>query len=215
MSQMTGIVLASPATRANFRDAFDGTALRVEWRETPHGPSAPADFVLDLDFEPDRGRIAALSAFQTPLVLINDVSTPLHTLDADDRFARINGWNTFLQRPLAELVAPPASRETATAWCTAAGKTPEWLEDVPGMPSARIVSMIINEAYLALEEGVSTREAIDTAMRLGTNYPLGPFEWAASIGLKPVCRLLEILTRENPLYSIAPLLKKEAHGPAA
>ena len=42
--------------------------------------------------------------------------------------------------------------------------------------------MIINEAFLALQEGVSTKEEINTAMKLGTNYPLGPFEWVEKIG---------------------------------
>jgi 3-hydroxybutyryl-CoA dehydrogenase len=73
--------------------------------------------------------------------------------------------------------------------------------------------MIVNEAYLALGEGVSSREAIDTAMRLGTNYPYGPFEWASRIGLSPIVELLEVLARQNPLYSVAPSLKEESiHG---
>ena len=48
--------------------------------------------------------------------------------------------------------------------------------DIPGFISARVVSMIINEAYFALEEEVSSKEEIDTAMKLGTNYPYGPFD---------------------------------------
>lgn len=213
---MTGIIIASARTREKFPDLFAGTAIRAEWRETPEAPAAPeaSDFVLDLDFHP--GRIAALSALKTPLILINAVSTTLQGMDdLDDRFVRINAWNTFLQRPLAEIVARPGQADKAAAWCAAAGKTPEFLEDLPGMPGARIVSMIINEAYLALGDGVSTREDIDTAMRLGTNYPLGPFEWGSRIGLSAVTDLLETLAKENPIYETAPLLKQEAHVPAA
>jgi 3-hydroxybutyryl-CoA dehydrogenase len=180
-------------------------------------PTAPADFVLDLDFSPAPPRIAALAALSAPLILVNAVSTPLHTFSADPRFVRINAWNTFLQRPLAEVVAHPDLTDTVTAFCATWGKTPEFLADTPGMPSARVVSMIINEAYLAWGEGVSTREAIDVAMRLGTNYPLGPFDWGAQIGLPHVCELLEALGHDNPLYTIAPRLREEAlaHGPVA
>lgn len=208
---MNGIIIASPATQGIFQNVFDGTALRLQWRETPD--QSAADFVLDLDFHPNR--VAALSAMSTPLILINSVATPLLGLTADERFVRINAWNTFLQRPLAEIVAGPGQAEAAAAWCAAAGKKPEFLKDLPGMPSARIVATIINEAYLALGDGVSTREDIDTAMRLGTNYPLGPFEWVARIGPAVVCHLLETLATENSIYEIAPLLKQEVYGPVA
>jgi 3-hydroxybutyryl-CoA dehydrogenase len=53
-----------------------------------------------------------------------------------------------------------------------------------------VISTIINEALIALMEGVSTREEIDTAMKLGTNYPYGPFEWAEKIGMERVDSLL-------------------------
>jgi 3-hydroxybutyryl-CoA dehydrogenase len=58
---------------------------------------------------------------------------------------------------------------------------------------ARILGAIINEACLARDEGVATASDIDTAMRLGTNYPHGPLEWADRIGLERVRRLLNEL----------------------
>jgi 3-hydroxybutyryl-CoA dehydrogenase len=70
--------------------------------------------------------------------------------------------------------------------------------------------MIINEAYFALEENVSTKEEIDIAMKLGTNYPYGPFEWAKKIGLKNVVRLLTELSLSEKRYQPAGLLLKEA-----
>lgn len=69
--------------------------------------------------------------------------------------------------------------------------------------------MIINEAWLSLGEGVSTKEEIDTAMKLGTNYPYGPFEWGNKIELKNVYQLLTALSKTNPRYEPAALLKKE------
>ena len=86
----------------------------------------------------------------------------------------------------------------------------EWVPDVKGFISPRVVSMIINEAYFTLEENVSTKEEIDVAMKLGTNYPYGPFEWGEKIGLQKVYELLALLSNNNTRYEPAALLKKEA-----
>lgn len=64
------------------------------------------------------------------------------------------------------------------------GRTPEFVKDQIGFIAPRVIACIINEAYLALQEGVSTKDQIDLAMQLGTNYPLGPFAWADKIGKK-------------------------------
>jgi len=74
--------------------------------------------------------------------------------------------------------------------------------------------MIINEAYFALGEGVSSKENIDIAMKTGTNYPYGPFEWAAKIGLQRIQQLLVQMQKENNRYSIAPALLKDLEQPA-
>ena len=70
--------------------------------------------------------------------------------------------------------------------------------------------MIINEAYFALEEEVSTKDEIDIAMKLGTNYPFGPFEWAERIGVENVYELLNHLSISNKRYKPSRLLQKEA-----
>jgi 3-hydroxybutyryl-CoA dehydrogenase len=77
------------------------------------------------------------------------------------------------------------------------------------MVSPRVVAMIVNEAWFTWEEGVATKEDIDTAMKLGTNYPYGPFAWGALIGLDKIVSLLQTLGRENPRYESAASLLKE------
>jgi 3-hydroxybutyryl-CoA dehydrogenase len=79
--------------------------------------------------------------------------------------------------------------------------------DEIGMISPRVVSMIINEAFFAINEEVSTKEEINTAMKLGTNYPFGPFEWCDKIGLNNVKILLAELAKNDLRYTIAPALK--------
>jgi 3-hydroxybutyryl-CoA dehydrogenase len=73
--------------------------------------------------------------------------------------------------------------------------------DEIGFITPRVVSMIINEAFIALKEGVSTKGEIDTAMKLGTNYPYGPFEWAEKIGVEKIKSLLDKLSMQEKRYA--------------
>lgn len=84
--------------------------------------------------------------------------------------------------------------------------------DGPGLVRARTVCCLINEAASALFEGVASAEDIDTAMRLGTNYPHGPFEWADIIGVDTVLGVMNGLFREfgEDRYRPSPLLKRMA-----
>ena len=74
----------------------------------------------------------------------------------------------------------------------------------------RIISLIINEAYLVLQEGTSDRKDIDTAMKLGTNYPFGPIEWSERIGIELIYHILKAMFEEfgDDRYRITPLLKE-------
>jgi 3-hydroxybutyryl-CoA dehydrogenase len=102
------------------------------------------------------------------------------------------------------------------------GKETIRVKDSAGLTFPRILSLIINEAARALEEGVASAEEIDIAMKLGVNYPEGPLRWADQIGLDEVLAVLEGLQRETgeDRYRPAPLIKKlviagflgETHG---
>ncbi|MDB5230342.1 MAG: 3-hydroxyacyl-CoA dehydrogenase PaaH, partial [Chitinophagaceae bacterium] len=84
-----------------------------------------------------------------------------------------------------------------------------WAPDEPGMIAARVIAMVINEAYYGLADEISSKEDIDTAMKLGTNYPYGPFEWADKIGPGNVYYLLKKLEQQHPRYAPSPLMAKE------
>lgn len=168
-----------------------------------------ADAVIHLLFKNEKTELSLLKDFHPRPVIINSV---LHTLlETDFSFIRINGWPTFLQREITEAAfSIEADKVAVEKIFKALGRKVEWVPDIPGFISARVIAMIINEAYFALEEKVSTKEEIDTAMKLGTNYPFGPFEWAGKIGLKNIHDLLSILSQKEKRYQPAPLLIKEA-----
>lgn len=85
------------------------------------------------------------------------------------------------------------------------------VDDRVGMVTPRVISMIINEAYYVVQEGTASREDIDLAMKSGTNYPYGPFEWIRRIGIKHIYEVLEAVYEDtkDERYKICPLLKKE------
>jgi 3-hydroxybutyryl-CoA dehydrogenase len=147
-----------------------------------------------------------LEKFADTPVFVNSVIETLKQKQWPLNVSRINGWPGFLQRQTWEV----ASNSIVTA-----GKVFEklnwkvvFVKDEPGLVAMRVISMIINEAFFALQEGVSSGNEIDLAMKLGTNYPYGPFEWQKKIGLQNIYRLLKSLSLKNKRYSVSPLLEK-------
>jgi len=89
------------------------------------------------------------------------------------------------------------------------GKTAVVVEDSPGFVSNRVLMPMINEAIFCLQEGLSTKEGIDTVMKLGANHPMGPLELADFIGLDTCLEILEILEAElGEKFRPCPLLKR-------
>jgi 3-hydroxybutyryl-CoA dehydrogenase len=157
-----------------------------------------ADVIIDLLFEKEH--IDTLGVFLPRLVVINSVVETLS--ETNSSFVRVNGWPTFLNSSLIEAAAlSEISKQNTEAVFSIFQKKIEWVNDITGFISPRVICMIINEAFIALKEGVSTKEEIDTAMKLGTNYPYGPFEWAEKIGLEKIERLLRKLSNQQKRYT--------------
>ncbi|MCK7623863.1 3-hydroxyacyl-CoA dehydrogenase [Streptomyces sp. RS10V-4] len=104
----------------------------------------------------------------------------------------------------ASAAAPGADVAEATGLFQALGKQVSVVDDVPGMIAARTVAMIIDFAVDAAARGVASPGDIDTAMRLGVNYPGGPLEWAERLGAPWVRDLLDSLHRHNAGGRYAP-----------
>jgi 3-hydroxybutyryl-CoA dehydrogenase len=155
----------------------------------------------------DVERIKQLSSFLPKPVYLNSAINTL--TEIDQPFIRINAWPTFLKRNVCEIVVDENQKIIAKEILDKLEWSFQFVADVPGMISARIIAMIINEAYYTFEDDVSTKEEIDIAMKLGTNYPFGPFEWSEKIGLKNIYDLLLQLSKTDSRYAISKSLEKE------
>lgn len=145
----------------------------------------------------------------TKPVFINSTIDTLKDMELPANCNRINGWPTFINREIWEIATN--NEDSVKEFFERLGWKYISVSDEPGLVSARIISMIINEAYFALGENVSTKDEIDLAMKLGTNYPIGPFEWSKKIGLNKIYGLLEKLSIADKRYTIATAMKNDLH----
>ncbi|MFH8219454.1 3-hydroxyacyl-CoA dehydrogenase [Streptomyces sp. NPDC018057] len=106
----------------------------------------------------------------------------------------------------------PRTLSEAIGLFQALGKAVSVIGDVPGMIVARTVARIIDLAHDAVAKGVATEEDIDTAMCLGVNYPLGPFEWSRRLGRTWAYGLLDDLHLRDPSGRYAPSLALYRHA---
>jgi 3-hydroxybutyryl-CoA dehydrogenase len=166
--------------------------------------SVNADAYFDFAFENSREHITAIKGLSNPVFI---AETNLTTAEIDQRFIRVNCWPGMISRQLIE-IAPGCNADIDSAGLILEllGWTYHEVPDIPGFISCRIVATIVNEAYFTLQDGVSSRKEIDTAMKLGTNYPYGPFEWAEKIGISNIIHLLNRLSTEDSRYRPAELL---------
>jgi 3-hydroxybutyryl-CoA dehydrogenase len=131
-----------------------------------------------------------------------------------ERFIGIHFMNPVPRMQLVELIRGIATQddtfEIAKAFVTKLGKTATLSEDFPAFIVNRILLPMINEAIYTLYEGVGTVEAIDTAMRLGANHPMGPLQLADFIGLDTCLAVMQVLHEglADSKYRPCPLLVK-------
>ena len=118
---------------------------------------------------------------------------------------------------LAYAVAPSSSatwRGHAAGWLQALGFAPQPVADTPGLVVARTAAMLINEAADAVLQGVCTEAGADAAMKLGVNYPAGPFEWLGRWSAAEVVALLQALDGcyRGERYRVSPWLQRRARA---
>lgn len=139
--------------------------------------------------------------FNCKQVIINEV---VETINRKG-ICRINGWPGFLRRDTWEISGNVT--EHVHSALQQLGKKTIVCKDEPGLIAARVLAMIINEGCYAMEENISSIEDIDKAMKLGTGYPYGPFEWLTIIGKNRILSLLNKLCESDERYEPSDLLK--------
>ena len=153
----------------------------------------------------------AILASNTSSISINAIA------DATSRPDRVIGMHFMNPVPVMKLVEIINGQDTSSEVTELVveasermGKVPLACNDSPGSVSNRILCPMINEAIVALEEGVAEPEAIDGIMKLGMNHPIGPLALADLIGLDTILHIMNVLHEGfegNPKYAPSDLLK--------
>ena len=174
------------------------------------------DVIFDLNFDDDPSNLPLYGALKETPVFVSAVKLSLAEAiyttgtKVKCRLFGINALPTFLSQSKWE-VSLYRKFETPqlTELMEAFGIEYLPIEDRVGMVKPRIIFMIINEACYTLQEGTATIEDIDMGMKLGTNYPFGPFEWCDKIGVTSVFETLAAIYEDtkDERYKICPLLK--------
>jgi len=163
---------------------------------------------LDLDAVVRPGGVLATNTSSIPITRI---------AAATKRPEAVIGMHFMNPVPVMQLVelirgaaTSDATFERTRSLAQAMGKTVVTSRDYPGFIVNRILIPMLNEAAYALMEGLGTAEDIDTAMKLGTNQPMGPLQLADFIGLDTVLFIAEVMHRGlgDPKYRPCPLLRQ-------
>jgi 3-hydroxybutyryl-CoA dehydrogenase len=204
-----------PEERDNILRRIDTTAVLEDLRHT--------DFVIEAVVENEDAKIALFQKLdkvcpEHVIFASNTSSISITRMGARttraDRFIGMHFMNPVPAMRLVEIIRGLAtSQETFEATRTLAerlGKNTMTAEDFPGFIVNRILLPMINEGIYTLYEGVGGVTDIDTAMKLGTNQPMGPLELADLIGLDTCLAIMEVMHRVfgDDKYRPCPLLKK-------
>jgi 3-hydroxybutyryl-CoA dehydrogenase len=135
----------------------------------------------------------------TGLVGLNEIIYPDLARLPDGCFY-VNGWPRpeAAKEAILEVAGPESTVLVAQKVLSAQGFQVVLAPATPGLLSARVVAMIINEAHLLLQEGMAQAADIDLSMKLGTGYPLGPFAWEQLWGEGKTKALLSAMAEREP-----------------
>jgi 3-hydroxybutyryl-CoA dehydrogenase len=175
------------------------------------------EIIFDCSSSLSENKIKIYAELANRIIVLNGVFGSLHSFQKEIKksnsiFLMMNLLPTFINKPMAECAILMNEKKSFIEnifqkldWKIS------WVENRIGLVSPRVISMIINEAFFTLQEKTANKKDIDLAMKLGTNYPFGPFEWLEQIGVKNVYLLLEAMYADthDERYKICPLLKTE------
>lgn len=191
-------------------DEISERLANVDW--------ADFDLVIDLNLDENPTNLLDYADVGGLVVLGCAVKHSLASITRDTysglacRVIGINALPTMLARPIVEVsLLDPEDKPVLDKLMYELDWKFELVDDRVGMVTPRVICMIINEACFLVGEGTSDIQGVDQAMKLGTNYPMGPFEWADAMGISNVYAVLHSLGADTgeEKYKIAPLLRKQ------
>ncbi|MBW8812314.1 MAG: 3-hydroxybutyryl-CoA dehydrogenase [Caulobacterales bacterium] len=214
-------------TRQVARGLVDHDAMEAAIKRIKAAPELQAVGTVDLAIEAateneetKKTIFKALSPHLAPNTLLasNTSSISITRLasatDRPDKFIGLHFMNPVPVMKLVEIIrgiaTGPDTYETAVNFAQSLGKTTSNAEDFPAFIVNRVLVPMINEAIYTLYEGVGTVDAIDTALKLGANHPMGPLELGDFIGLDTVLSIMNVLHEglADSKYRPCPLLVK-------
>ncbi len=173
------------------------------------------DLIFDLDFDQKNPDISPYFSINCPLIL-SSVKIELSGLNGINQLNKpvfgINAIPGFLERDQFEMSSlRDEDKAVIESIFSEKNISINWVKDRVGMVSPRIIFMIINEAFYTVQEKTAEKNDIDIAMKLGTNYPKGPFEWLNACGIDQVYETLEAVYNDtkDERYKICSALKTE------
>lgn len=175
------------------------------------------DIFIDLNFDEHPEKLSDYVCNEKTIFLFSAINISIegafHAANLTPMSLKIMGINalpTMIERSTLEYTNPLNVNNPEEIFSALGYETFSEVDSRVGMVTPRIISMIINEAFYTVQEGTANEKDIDTAMKLGVNYPKGPFEFLEQIGIEHVYTLLESLysdTKEER-YKICAALKK-------
>jgi len=211
------LVIGQPEKTKDFLEILPENTNAEVLEDMPESFSG-YEIIFDLDFDSHAHKLSFYAKLSGKIVVINSIKKSLAATAnhfGEPLLCHLMGMNAlpgFIRRNLAEMTL---LNDKDYEQIEKLQEVLQWnikvVNDRVGMVTPRILFMIINEACYTLQEGTASISDIDTAMKLGTNYPYGPFEWADKIGIKDIYETLLALydDTKDERYKICPLLKRK------
>jgi 3-hydroxybutyryl-CoA dehydrogenase len=194
--------------KAEFTNSTSGADLIIDSTNFPKEKKIENIKIID---ENNSAQIAVLTSSLS--VSVSELGS--HSKHPE-RLIGIGLYDTVSKAKMIEIapskITDAAILKNAESILNSAGINYSIVPDKVGLVFPRVLSMIINEAAEVYAQQIATKEDIDTAMKLGTNYPFGPLEWADRIGIDTVYNILTALQNDSgeARYAPHPLLKEMA-----
>lgn len=220
------LVLGKGGNALSFCEMSAKAGVAVTLQETvDQDGSCLQDSGIIIRFLADSLDVAALEgvvAIKRPQIWLSEsmdqsVTAMAKQVGTPERFIGFSLSGFFPEKKLVELIGGERTDSDAVAKAKdlfeKIGFTVVIAQDRPGYVLNRVVASMINEAVYVNMYGLAQMEDIDQMMRLGANFPLGPFEYADAVGLDRVFKTLEWLTEElGPQYRPCPVLRRKVEA---